>query len=330
MVTMGKKGLIFGIAGQDGSFMAELLHEKGYLVYGVVKENTAHARLIGLKKSIPGIIIFRVDIADYDQLKLLMVKVCPDEVYNFSGVSDVINPMDSISKVLSVNGESVHKMSIAAMGANTKARFFQASSRLIFGSAEGVLNEGTPRVPTIPYGAAKYSADLYIKEAKDRGMYACSGIFFNHESEKRPERFFTRKVSMGVAKMHLGIESSITVGNLESMRDFGYAKDYMEAAWLMLQQDEPKDYVIGTGNLISTGDYLNLAIEMYCIRHQCHVNIEDQARGIEPVQQADISKIKKDLGWEPKTSVKELIEIMVDHDIALLQKQQHAGTVLVG
>jgi len=204
----------------------------------------------------------------------------------------------------------------------TGTKFFQASSRLIFGKNQGHLNELSMKVPELPYAAAKMEADRHVRNARGNGMFACSGIFFNHESERRPNRFFSRKVSAGVAAMHLGLSDQISIGNLTSMRDFGYAQDYVLAAWMMLQSPLPRDYVIGTGETISTGDYLNLAISMYNIDRECKVVSDHMLyRSEDNFHRANISRIKDELGWEPKTSVPEIIKKMVDFDISLLQKQ---------
>lgn len=319
---MIKRALLVGALSQDAYFMAKLLHEKGYMLYGIIKKDTRDDRLVELKKLYPSMIFYKKDITNQQDLMDVIITVQPDEMYNFAGVSDVIDPYANLGQIMAVNSAAVTLMLVTLALNSRHTKFFQASSRLVFGSNYGHLNELSAKSPLIPYGAAKLSADEEIDKWRKRGIFACSGIFFNHESERRPERFFSRKVSMGVAKLVLGLSDEIKMGNLTSERDFGYAGDFVEAAWMMLQSPKPMDYVIGTGEIMSTGDYLNLAISMYDIQTQARIIHNTEPHRIEEhAQRANINRIKDELGWFPKTSVPEIIKKMVDHDIALLKKQ---------
>lgn len=285
-----KKAIVIGADGQDGSFMLDLLMEKDYDVYPFNRSN--------------------IHILDF--IKLRQIK--PDEVYNFAGISDVITPFREIDELQVVNAllpvEILEMISIV----NKDIRFFQASSSLIFGRDKGFRqNEKTPFNPIYPYGAAKLYAHNMVKEYREHyGMFAVNGIFYPHESERRKDHFFSRKITKAAAR-----GQKVTVGNLHAERDYGYAKDYVEAAWMMLQADQPKDYVIGTGKATILYSFVERAFAYAGIMDwQKYVRVDESITRKKDTELliADYSAIKKDLGWQPKTNVDQLIKIMIDYE----------------
>lgn len=281
-----KKAIIVGIDGMDGGYLSELLFDKGYEVFGVTKRNVKH-------------------------LSRIIADELPDEIYNFAGVSDVFSPFERLDEIFEVNGRLPQRILETILSVNKNIKFFQASSCLIFGrDKSGLQNEQTPFNPLYAYGAAKLYAQNIVREFRETyGIHACSGIFFNHESERRKEHFFSRKICKAAAT-----KTKITVGNLDAYRDYGYAKEYVEAAHLMLQTKEPKDYVIGTGDVISLRDFAKKAFEYVGLDYRDYVT-ETEVRKIDTeILRADITAIKNDLGWYPKINAESLIKIMVDAD----------------
>lgn len=286
-----KKAIVWGASGQDGSFMCDLLESIGYTVYGILNKEPRHI----------------IDIIWFYK---------PDEIYNFAGISNVINPYEQLDEIFEVNAKLPQQILETIVKVDKKIKFFQASSSLMFGRDESrSQNELTPFNPIYPYGCAKLYAHNMVNEfRKTFGLFACSGIFFNHESERRKEHFFSRKICKAAAT-----KTKVTVGNLDALRDFGYAKDYMEAAYLMMQEIEPKDYVIGTGRLISMREFAKRAFEHVGLDYRDYV-IEDESlkrKNDTNVLCADATKIELDLGWKAKTSIDEMIKIMIEHDRAI-------------
>ncbi|MBI5929251.1 MAG: GDP-mannose 4,6-dehydratase [Chloroflexi bacterium] len=330
-----KTALVTGITGQDGSYLADLLLEKGYRVVGLARRSTNY-RYPNLDHLIGKITLEYGDLMDGDRLASLVQKYQPDEVYNTAAQSV---PADSWTQPIvtaEITGVGVVRMLEAVLRHKPDARFYQATSREIFGGVPyEVCDENTPFSANNPYGIAKQYAHLMTMNYRDSyGMFACGGILFNHESERRSLHFVTRKVTMAAACIKLGIKNpplnelgeplvqngKLRVGNLDAVRDWGYAKEYVEAMWLMLQNDQPRDYVIGTNTIYTVRDLCRVAFEQVGLNWEEHV-ITDQ-RFMRPTEIAasrgDYSRAKRELGWEPRTSFEELIHLMVNADLALL------------
>ena len=317
-----KKALITGVCGQDGSYLAELLLEKGYKVYGVERRcstknrtNTSHIQ--------DKIHFLNGDLADQNSLFRCMQQSDPDEVYNLAAQSFVGESWNTPEQTSDINALGALRLLEAIREFNPKIKFYQASTSEMFGKVqETPQTELTPFYPRSPYGVAKLYGHWITKNYRESyNMFACSGILFNHESERRGIEFVTRKISDGVAKIYHGLEKYITLGNLDAERDWGHAKDYVKAMWMMLQQDEPKDYVIATGKTHSIRDYLKIAFN--------HIGISDwenyvkqDKRFMRPAEvdvlRGDCSKAKEELGWSPEMDFEQLVKVMVDNDIKLL------------
>ena len=316
------KALITGITGQDGSYLAELLLAKGYQVYGLVRR-TSHHSFERLEHFLDRIEIVTADLLDQHSLTVVMQDVRPDEVYNLAAQSYV--PASWTQPVLT--GEftalGVTRMLEAIRLVHPAARFYQASSSEMFGKVlETPQQETTPFYPRSPYGVAKvYGHWITVNYRESYGLYAVSGILFNHESPRRGMEFVTRKVSDGAARIKLGLAKQLRLGNLDARRDWGYAGDYVDAMWRMLQQPEPRDYVIGTGVMHSVRELVEIAFSHAGLDWRKHV-VTDPAF-IRPAEvdvlQADPSLAKRDLGWEPTVSFHELIARMVDADLERLR-----------
>jgi len=313
--------LITGITGQDGSYLAELLLEKGYEVVGVVRR-TSHDSYERIGHLLERVRIVPADLLDQHSLTTVIRDVEPDEIYNLAAQSFV--PTSWTQPVLT--GEftalGVTRILEAIRLAKPDARFYQASSSEMFGQVrESPQNEDTPFHPRSPYGVAKcYGHWITVNYRESYGMYAASGILFNHESPRRGLEFVTRKVSDGVARIRLGLASELRLGNLEAQRDWGYAGDYVDAMWRMLQQDEPDDYVVGTGVTHSVQDLVEVAFGHAGLDWQEYVKEDPRFRRPAEVEhlEADPAKAKRVLGWEPKVSFEQLITMMVDADIERL------------
>ncbi len=309
-----KRALIFGILGQDGSFMRELLISKGYEVYGVMRKQS------GLYLSTR---LFEIDITNAVDLLKLIREVMPHEIYNFAAVSNVIDPWKNPAEMFTINAAVPQSIMAIIKEINPSIKFFQASSALIFGrDTSGLQNERTPPAPLYPYGIAKFYAQNMVKEYRETfGMFACSGIFFPHESERRNEVFLSRKVSKAIARIKNGSNEKITLGNLYAHRNYGYAPDYMEAAWLMMQQDKADDYVIGSKNNYKVIDLVHSLFEAADIQYRDHVLIDDSAirKGDEHILKPDYEKIRC-IGWKPTHDIYQIAEKMVEHDIKALSQ----------
>ena len=319
-----KKALITGVNGMDGSHLADLLLEKGYEVFGMERRTSSPNRTN--TSHLEGKITFvNGDLTDQNSLVRCLKESNPDEVYNLGAMSFVGESWNTPEQTGDVNGLGVLRMLEAIREYGKEVRFYQASTSEMFGRmVENPAKESTPFYPRSPYGVAKLYGHWITKNYRESyDMFACSGILFNHESERRGIEFVTRKISDGVARIHLGLEDMITLGNLDSYRDWGYAPDYCEAMWLMLQQDEPDDYVISTGETHSIRDFLDVAFqEIGIIDWAGHVGQDE--RFMRPAEvdvlRGDSTKAQTKLGWKPKTSFRQLVEQMVRNDIELIGK----------
>ena len=330
-----KRALITGITGQDGSYLAELLLEKGYEVHGIVRRsssfNTDRIDHLYHDPHEQGVKLFRHygDLADSVALVKLLYELQPDEIYNLGAQSHVRISFDIPEYTFDVTGTGTVRLLEAIREAGVKTRFYQASSSEMFGSAPPPQNEQTPFHPRSPYAVAKvmsYWATVNYREAYD--MFAVNGILFNHESPRRGENFVTRKITMGVARIAAGLQERLYLGNLEAQRDWGFAKEYVEAMWMMLQADEPDDFVIATGETHSVREAVEVAFAHAGLSADDHVEIDPKYYRPSEVDAllGDASKAKEVLGWEPRVRFKELVELMVDADRAELEAQM-AGKV---
>jgi len=325
-----KRALITGITGQDGSYLAEFLLEKGYKVYGIVRRTstTNLERIAHLEGKVE---LIYADLLDENSLIHALRVAEPDEVYNLASQSFV--PASWSQPVLT--GEftalGVTRLLDAIRVVNPRIRFYQASSSEMFGEAREVpQNEHTPFHPRSPYGVAKvYGHWITVNYRESYGMFACSGILFNHESPRRGLEFVTRKVTHAVARIKYGLQKELRLGNLEARRDWGYAKDYVEAMWLMLQQDEPDDYVIATGETHSVRELCELAFGYVDLDYRDYVVVDPSLFRPADVNLlvGDASKAHRRLGWAPKVRFEELIKMMVEADLALVAEQLAAREV---
>lgn len=308
-----KRAIITGILGQDGSFMAELLASKGYSVYGLVKDqfDERHKWICSLSENIS---IIRTDILDKKSLTKTICDIKPNEIYNFAGISNVFSPWENTNLIFAVNAKVPENILKIILDFDKSIKFFQASSCLIFGrDTSGLQDELTPSKPIYPYGISKLYADNMVSEyRKEFGLFCCSGIFFNHESERRADNFFSKKIVRAAYMIKMGIMDSVKVGNLDSLRDYGYAKDCVNAAWRMLNSDYSCDYVIGTGKLISMRDFTKKCFEYVGLNYADYIQQDPKfIRKEMPVLCANYACIKNDLGWEPTTSIDQMIDIMM-------------------
>jgi GDPmannose 4,6-dehydratase len=319
------RALITGITGQDGQHLAEFLHGKGYEVYGLVKGQN-NPKLGSLLEEMPFIQVVPGDLTDLTSLVSALNLVQPDEVYNLGAISFVAVSWNQAELTASTTGLGALRMleAIRIVGGaeDNPVRFYQASSSEMFGKVrETPQTEMTPFHPRSPYGCAKvFGHYITMNYRESYGMHASSGVLFNHEGPRRGLEFVTRKITNAVARIKLGLQDELVLGNLDAKRDWGYAGDYVEAMWLMLQQDEPDDYVIATGEAHTIGEFLDLAF--------LHVGIDDwkpfvrqDPRFMRPAEVdlliGDASKAQRQLGWMPKVSFSQLVAMMVDHDLEI-------------
>jgi GDPmannose 4,6-dehydratase len=313
--------LITGITGQDGSYLAELLLEKGYDVHGMVRRASTEKfdRIEHLRERIT---LHQADLLDERSLVDALRAARPDEVYNLAAMSFVAVSWIQPTLTAEFTGVGVTRMLEALREACPGARFYQASSSEMFGKVrETPQTERTPFHPRSPYGVAKvYGHHITVNYRESYDLYAAAGILFNHESERRGLEFVTRKVTWHAAAIKLGLRDHVALGNLDAQRDWGYAKDYVEAMWLMLQQDEPQDYVIATGRTNTVRRLVEIAFDEAGLLWEPHVRIDDAFRRPAEVDMlvGDAGKAKRELGWEPRTSFEELIRLMVRSDLKLL------------
>jgi GDPmannose 4,6-dehydratase len=329
-----KKALITGITGQDGSYLAELLLTKGYEVHGIVRRastfNTQRIDHVYRDPHLPGTRLFLHygDLNDASSLNILLKKVRPDEVYNLGAQSHVRVSFDVPEYTGEVTGLGTVRLLEAARELGlTGTRIYQASSSEMFGASPPPQGENTPFYPRSPYGVAKvYSYWISVNYREAYGMHVSNGILFNHESPRRGETFVTRKVTRAAARIKMGLQDKLYLGNLEAKRDWGYAKDYVEAMWLMLQQPEPGDYVIATGEAHSVRELCEEAFGHVGLDYRKHVDVDP--RYYRPTEVdfllGDCSKAKARLGWVPRTSFRELVRIMMDADLELTRREVRA------
>jgi GDPmannose 4,6-dehydratase len=318
-----KRALITGITGQDGSYLAELLLEKGYEVHGMVRRSSTE-RFERIEHLRDRITLHQGDLLDQRSLVDALRACRPDEVYNLAAMSFVAVSWIQPTLTAEFTGVGVTRMLEAVRETCPDARFYQASSSEMFGKVRQVpQNESTPLHPRSPYGVAKaYGHHITVNYRESYGLFGCSGILFNHESERRGLEFVTRKISWHAAAIKLGQARELRLGNLEAERDWGYAVDYVEAMWLMLQQDRADDYVIATGETHSVRECAEIAFGRVGLDWQEHVVVDDSFKRPAEVDKlvGDASKARQELGWVPKTGFRELIERMVDADLALLSR----------
>ncbi|HEV7943592.1 MAG TPA: GDP-mannose 4,6-dehydratase [Solirubrobacteraceae bacterium] len=313
--------LITGVTGQDGSYLAELLLEKGYEVHGMVRRSSTEKfdRIEHLRDKIT---LHQADLLDHRSLVDAMRAAKPTEIYNLAAMSFVAVSWIQPTLTAEFTGVGVTRMLEAMREVCPQARFYQASSSEMFGKVlEVPQTETTPFYPRSPYGVAKvYGHFITVNYRESYDLHATSGILFNHESPRRGLEFVTRKITWHAAAIKLGLAEKLSLGNLDAERDWGYAKDYVEAMWLMLQQDTPEDYVIATGVAHSVKECLQIAFDQAGLPIDDHVAIDDSLKRPAEVDHliGDLSKAKRDLGWEPQTSFEQLIRLMVDADLKLL------------
>ena len=326
---MGKKALITGVTGQDGSYLAELLLSKGYEVHGIIRRastfNTSrlehlytdpHTRKAALK-------LHYGDLSDASALARLIGRITPDEIYNLAAQSHVRVSFDNPEYTTDITATGAVRLLEAIRETGIKPRFYQASSSEMFGKAREIpQRETTPFYPRSPYGCAKvYAYWITVNYRESYGLFACNGILFNHESPRRGETFVTRKITRAVAHIVTGLQDKLYLGNLDAKRDWGYAREYVEAMWLMLQQAKPDDYVVATGETHSVREFLEAAFAHAGLDWRKHVEIDPNYYRPTEVDLlvGDASKAKKQLGWEPKTKFNDLVKLMVDADMQMVK-----------
>jgi len=313
------RALITGVTGQDGSYLAELLLKKGYEVYGMVRSPARASQ-----DSISDVELIEGDLTDQTSLDRAVQKVVPDEVYNLGAQTFVPSSWNQPRLTMEVTGMGVLRMLEAIRRRAPAAKFLQASSSEIFGRGGGsLLSEASRLQPQNPYGAAKlFAHHTAINYRESYGMFACSCIAFNHESPRRGIEFVTRKVSQHAARIKLGLAGKLKIGNIQARRDWGFADDYVRAMWLMLQQPQPDDFVIATGETSSVKELLEIAFARAGLDWKRYVDVDPtliRSVADEPLC-GDSSKARKILGWKQETSFKQLVEMMVDSDLYLLSK----------
>lgn len=321
------KALITGITGQDGSYLAELLLEKGYEVHGIVRRSStvARPRIDHLSEN-PNLYLHYGDLADSVALTKLLYELQPDEIYNLAAQSHVRVSFDIPEYTCDITGSGAGRIleAIIESGIGKKVRFYQASSSEMFGKVQQIpQSETTPFWPRSPYACAKLMAHwLTVNYRESYGLFACSGILFNHESPRRGENFVTRKITIAAARIKAGLQDKLTLGNLDSKRDWGYAKEYVEGMWMMLQQDEPDDYVLATGQTHTIEEFLDASFGR--LNLDWHDYVQFDPKFLRPAEVdlliGDRSKAEKLLGWQPKTYMKKLAELMTDADYQIARK----------
>ena len=325
---MSKRALITGITGQDGSYLAEFLVTKGYEVHGIVRRSSTfnRGRLDNLYEDPQTgkgqMRLHYGDLNDVSSLARLIGKLQPNEIYNLAAQSHVRVSFDIPEYTTDITATGAVRLLEAIRETEVKTRFYQASSSEMFGKVQEVpQTERTPFYPRSPYACAKvYAFWITVNYRESYGLHASNGILFNHESPRRGETFVTRKITRAVAHILAGQQDKLYLGNIDAKRDWGYAKEYVEAMWLMLQQDQPEDYVIATGETHSIREFLDVAFEHVKLDWKKYVEIDP--RYFRPAEVdlliGDADKARKQLGWEAKTKFKDLVKLMVDADIKLL------------
>jgi GDPmannose 4,6-dehydratase len=330
---MSKTALITGITGQDGSYLAEFLLDRGYSVYGLIRRSSSFntSRIDHLYQDPhepnPRLRLVYGDLNDASSLNKTLRDVQPDEIYNLGAQSHVMVSFDIPEYTGEVTGLGTGRLLEAIRETKLKPKFYQASSSELYGLAQEIpQKETTPFYPRSPYACAKAYAFYMVRNYREAyGLFACNGILFNHESPRRGETFVSRKITRAATRIAVGLQDKLYLGNLEARRDWGYAPDYVEAMWLMLQQEKPDDYVIATGQTHSVKEFVEEAFSLLGLDWRKHVEIDP--RYIRPTEVdlllGDFSKAKKNLGWKPKVSFKELVRIMVEADLELAKREAH-------
>ena len=319
---MGKVALITGITGQDGSYLAEFLLSKGYQVYGLVRRSStiSFERIAHLQDRIE---LLSGDLLDQNSLISVLKQTEPDEVYNLASQSFVPASWSQPVLTSEITAVGVTRMLEAIRVVNPGMRFYQASSSEMFGMVrETRQSESTPFYPRSPYGVSKlYGHWITVNYRESYNLFACAGILFNHESPRRGIEFVTRKVTYAAARIKLGLQEKLPMGNLEAERDWGFAGDYVQAMWLMLQQDEPRDYVVATGTSHSVRRLVEIAFGYLDLDYQTHVEVKPELLRPAEVYHlvGDYSKAERELGWKPVMSFERLIQWMVEEDLARLR-----------
>lgn len=322
-----KRALITGISGQDGSYLVELLLAKGYEVHGIVRRsssiNTRRLDHLYVDQHESGVKLFLHygDLANSEQLSNLIYNIAPDEIYNLGAQSHVMVSFETPGYTGDVTALGTTRLLEAIRRSGIKTRFYQASSSELFGASPPPQNETTPFMPQSPYAVAKlYSYWMTVNYREGYGIWACNGILFNHESPRRGETFVTRKITMALARILAGQQEFLYLGNLDASRDWGYAPEYVDAMWLMLQQDVPEEFVIGTGESHTVREFLEAAFEYKGLDWEEFVRFDE--RYVRPNEvhslSADPTKARQALGWQPSTNFPELVRIMVDADVKAL------------
>ncbi len=326
---MNKKALITGITGQDGSYLAEFLLQKGYEVHGTIRRASTfntdridHLIFDQHVKNRPKLYLHHADLTDGSRLTTLMNKIQPDEVYHLAAQSHVRVSFDEPEYTGDTTGLGTTRLLEAIRLTAPEAKFYQASSSEMFGATPPPQNEETPFYPRSPYGAAKVYAYWITKNYREAyGMFACNGILFNHESPRRGETFVTRKITRAVARIKAGVEKEVYLGNLDSVRDWGHAAEYVEGMWLMLQADKADDYVLATGTSTTVKEFVQYSFEAADLDWKEFVKFDE--RYLRPTEVdsliGDASKAKDQLGWSYKTEPRQLAEQMVNADIEMLK-----------
>ena len=320
-----KTALITGITGQDGSYLAELLLKKGYDVYGIIRRSSSFntERIDHIYQDPhnpnPKLRLIYGDLNDASSLNKIVRTVQPTEIYHLGSQSHVRVSFDIPEYTGEITGLGAVRLLEAIRETGIQTQFYNASSSEMFGNAPVPQNEHTPFQPRSPYAAAKlYAHWMTVNYRESYGLFACNGILFNHESPRRGETFVTRKIAKAVARIKVGVQDKLFLGNLDARRDWGYAGDYVDAIWMMLQQPKPTDYVIATGETHSVRDFLDEAFAYVDLDWKKYVEIDP--RYYRPVEvdllQGDASKAKRELGWEPNVRFKELVRMMVDSDLS--------------
>jgi GDPmannose 4,6-dehydratase len=330
------KALITGITGQDGSYLAELLLSKGYEVHGIVRRSSAFGtgriEHIYLDEHLPshGLQLHYGDLNDASSLQRVLASVVPDEVYNLGAQSHVRISFDVPEYTVEVTGVGTLRLLEAIRNLGQTPRFYQASSSEMFGKVTEVpQTESTPFHPRSPYACAKvFAHQVTVNYRESYGLHASCGILFNHESPRRGENFVTRKITRSLARIKLGLQPKLYLGNLDARRDWGHAADYVEAMWLMLQQERPDDYVVATGETHSVREFLDEVAMVLDMDWQPYIDVDP--RYYRPAEvdilQGDSSKARRVLGWQPRHSFRDLVRIMTEADLDLARREASAAT----
>ncbi|WP_449245251.1 GDP-mannose 4,6-dehydratase [Desulfobacca acetoxidans] len=336
-MTSGKRALITGITGQDGSYLAELLLDKGYEVHGLVRRastfNTGRIDHLYVDPHEAGVRFFLHygDLSDAGQLTDLIYNLKPDEIYHLAAQSHVRVSFDMPEYTGDITGMGVTRILEAIRRSGIATRLYQASSSELFGATPPPQNENTPMYPRSPYAVAKLYAYWMVRNYREAyQLFAVNGILFNHESPRRGETFVTRKITRAVARIKLGLQQKLYLGNLDARRDWGYAPEYVEAMWLMLQQDNPEDFVIATGETHSVREFLEEGFSQVDLDWRDFVEIDP--RYFRPTEvehlHGDPGKARRLLGWEPKVSFKELVRLMVDADLQRILEMRQCQDIV--